>query len=363
MNTSLRRVAQRFPLIARPRPVCLPLRSRVAELVDLAYTAADGTKTNRLTVAAETLNKAALIASDCGIPEMARSLCWRHFTAHLSAWPLDASRARVALEPLVNLARLTVREREGVRGYLLLKALFHAVSSGSTADLDGHRVSFGELTRTDDDLRTVRTWLWGVFLAEGVRALISAGRWDQAVAHAQRHRGVGRRLLDGRQAVIVAHCLAGDLDTALRLLTDSVPEQPWEHAVADCLEMLYGHAAGRSPENKLAAYGELGRSPALLVFRTRLGLTVLDVAPSSGDQVFASLLGDILTTADGYTAREVLVHERGSTLLSLAERRRLTSIVRNAGLGSGAIPTPLMSAFLSAIQMSEAAMKAALTAS
>ena len=40
MNALLQQAAQRFPLIARPRPACLPLRTRVAELHDLGDAAA-----------------------------------------------------------------------------------------------------------------------------------------------------------------------------------------------------------------------------------------------------------------------------------------------------------------------------------
>src|SRR5437868_4113262 len=279
MNTMLQQAAQRFPLIARPRPTCLPLQARLAELRDLSRTASHSGNPDPLALAAQVLNKAALIASDCGLPEVARSLCWQHFTAYQPAWPLDASRARLALEPLVNLARLAIRDHDGARGHLLLTTLFHAVSSGGAADIDGHHIPFQDLTRTDGDLQTVRTWLWGVFLAEGIRALISAGQWEQAVAHAQQYRGVGQRLLDGRQATIVAYCLAGQTDTALKFVAGSRPIEPWEHPVAGCLEALCnstaGHSTGGTVTKVQRQFLELDRAPELLVFRTRLGLTIL----------------------------------------------------------------------------------------
>lgn len=364
---ALQQAAKRFPLIARPRPVCLPLSVRVSELRELSDTAAHCTTGRHLTLAAETLNKAALIASDCGASAMARSMCWRHFAAHRPGWPLEASRARLALEQLVNLARLAIRDNEGVRGRLLLHDLLHAVSNGGVAEIDGHHVMFEGLTRTDDDLRSIRTWLWGVFLAEGIRALISADHWNQAVAHAQQYRGVGRRLLDGRQATIVARCLAGDPDAALKLVTDSAPEEPWEHAVAACLDALCRQAAGRSTGNAVTEaqrrYCTLDRTPGLLVFRARLALTILDVGADReervADRVFAALIADIRTTVDGYTAREVLTHNRGSTLLSDVERDDLTAAVRNAGLGLGTIPEPLLSDLLTAVQTSETTIETA----
>ncbi|NJP91428.1 hypothetical protein HCN51_18525 [Nonomuraea sp. FMUSA5-5] len=366
---ALPQAAQRFPLIPRPRPACLPLGARITELRDLATTAAASTRADRLTIAAETLNKAALIASDCGAAAVARSLCWRHFTAYLPAWPLDAPQARHALEPLVNLARLAIRERDGARAYLLLHSLFLAVSDGSTADIDGHRVPFDGLIRSGSDLHTVRKWLWGVFLAEGIRALISAGQWDQAVAHAQQYHGVGQRLLDGRQATIVAHCLAGRTEDALNLVAGSAPEQPWECLVGGCLDALCNHAVGRAPDDTIAQvqrqFLELDRVPGLLIFRTRLGLTILDLTAETGcpvaNRVFTSLIGDIRTTSDGYAAREVLAHKQASTLLSPAEQHELTSAVQDAGLGLGTIPDPWMPSLFSAVKTGEAVIEAGLT--
>lgn len=368
MNALLEQAAQRFPLIARPRPACLPLRARVAELRDLGDTAAQGTDANHLTLASEALNKAALIASDCGDSAMARSLCRRHFTAYQPAWPLDAHQARHALEPLVNLARLAIREHDGPRGYLLLDALFRAVTSGGTADIDGHRLTFDRLTRTGEDLRTVCEWLWGVFLAEGIRALISASQWDQAVAHAQQYRGVGQRLLDGRQATIIAHCLAGRIDTALKLVADSEPDQPWERAVANCLSALCSRAAGHPIVDTLAEvqrqYLKLDPTPGLVVFRTRLGLTILDLAADTdwalADRPFTFLISDIVSTADGYAAREILAHKRASAMLSCTEQHEFTSAVKSAGLGLGAIPTLLMTEILAVTKLSETVIERSL---
>ncbi|HLV45103.1 MAG TPA: hypothetical protein VKY39_09105, partial [Aggregatilineales bacterium] len=301
-------------------------------------------------------------------PTMARSLCWRHFTAYLAARPLGAREARHALEPLVNLARLAIRDNDGTRGYHLLDTLFQAVSHGNEADIDGHRVSFDAFTRTPDDLRAVLQWLWGVFLAEGTRALISEGRWHRAVAHAEQYRGVGQRLLDGRQAAIVAHCLAGHTDTAASLVAGSTLSQPWEHAVAGCLRMLCSRAAGRVSGDTDAVvhnqYFDVNRAPDLLVFRLRLGLTILDLAtsPNLTEAVYGSLISEMLTTADGYAAREILAHDRGRDMLREAEKLTLASAVLDAGLGLGNIPASLMGELLTAAKLSEAVVQDSLTA-
>jgi hypothetical protein len=62
-----------------------------------------------LSIAAAAQNKAALIASDCGLTNLARSRhaneatwCWCQFDAYLRALPWGARVAQHALEPLVN---------------------------------------------------------------------------------------------------------------------------------------------------------------------------------------------------------------------------------------------------------------------
>lgn len=110
--------------------------------------------------------------------------------------------------------------------------------SGGDAEIDGRQVSFREFTRTQDDQRTLCRWLWSVVLADGLRALTAAGRWQDALAHARDHHGIGQRLLDGRQVAILAHAVGGDTATAISLLHQSVTVEPWEHAVASCLVVL-----------------------------------------------------------------------------------------------------------------------------
>jgi hypothetical protein len=79
--------------------------------------------------------------------------------------------------------------------------------------------------------------VWTVALAEGIRALARAGRWDDALAHAHRHRGIGATLLDGRQIAVIAHSLRGDHTDAGTLLTDPStpnPGKPPSHASSAC---------------------------------------------------------------------------------------------------------------------------------
>ncbi|MFD0853594.1 hypothetical protein ACFQ07_15260, partial [Actinomadura adrarensis] len=166
-------IARRFPLVPRPRPACPSLAERISQLGDLARTAHHN---GNRTLAAAVQNKAALIASDCGLHDLARTLCWRHFQCYLNNRPLDAESARHALEPLVNLARLLIRTGNGSSAHELLNTLYDAVTSRSDTTIDGRTVSLGNLTSSGSDYNALRQWLWAVLLADATRALASAGR-------------------------------------------------------------------------------------------------------------------------------------------------------------------------------------------
>src|SRR5689334_16485922 len=98
-----------FPLLGRPRPACPALDTRVREIADIAR-AADQHGTKALHDAAHVLNKAALLASDIGRPDAARRLCLQHLDLYRTAnRPLTFVQARYMLEPVVNLARLHIR--------------------------------------------------------------------------------------------------------------------------------------------------------------------------------------------------------------------------------------------------------------
>jgi hypothetical protein len=99
-------ITQRFPLVARFRPACLPLPERVRALVDLADNAVKETDQG---LASAIYNQAALIASDLDLPDLAREMCHQHAAAYLHACPLPGMSAIRGLDPVVNLARLQIR--------------------------------------------------------------------------------------------------------------------------------------------------------------------------------------------------------------------------------------------------------------
>ncbi|MGC5042482.1 hypothetical protein ACLQ16_04095 [Streptomyces albidoflavus] len=354
-----RRIAQRFPLVARPRPACLPLTERVEEISALAETAVqDG----GLSLAATALNKSALIVSDCGLPGLARDLCWRHAEIYLRAQPLGAQEARYALEPLVNLARLDVRDGDGEGAYRLLDALNRTLRHRTDTVIGDRSLSFRFLTATEEDHRTACQWLWTVLLGDGTRALVAANQWDRARAHVEQHKGVGRRLLDGRQVEIIARCLGKDGESARRLLDESTLSEAWEHPVAACLAGMCHMGDGGPPDDaieKMAAeYLNLSATADLAVFRTRVGLTVLDLSsPPTRAGVARRLVDDALHSGDGYVARDVLAHSVCYDEMTGGEQRRLGEAVASAGLGRGSLEAELKRSLLEAVEVSARAVE------
>ncbi|SCG38738.1 hypothetical protein [Micromonospora coxensis] len=335
-------VLRRFPLVARPRPAAKALTIRVDGLCALADRA---DREGDLAAASAVYNQAALIASDCGQPELARQWCHEHADAYLRALPLGAQAARHALEPLVNLARLHIRDGKGDAALGLLNDLFQAVSSRTDTLIDGCPVPASRLTRTDDDHREVRQWLWGVLLADGARALTSAGRWTEAYEHLQRHNGIGHRMLDGRQVAVIAHIACGEIERARVTIAKTVRGEPWEEAVTACLAYVCARA-GDEPEDAyldalLRSYRRLTPTPNLAVFHTRLGLTVLDVAGGVDHPGVRSLAADLIDQAlavrDAYVARELLDHPGISAVIGAGRNAGLLDI---AQAGMMHVPLP-----------------------
>lgn len=94
----------------------------MADLRDRAHVAE---RDSDLAAASAVHNLAALLASDCGLPDLARQWCHRQANVYLRTHPLGAQAARHALEPLVNLARLHIRDGQGELAFHLIEALLH----------------------------------------------------------------------------------------------------------------------------------------------------------------------------------------------------------------------------------------------
>ncbi len=160
-----------------------------------------------------------------------------------------------------------------------------------------------------------------MLLGDGTRALVAANQWERAREHAVQHKGIGRRLFDGRQVEIVSLCLGGDPASARRTLEESTWEEAWEQSVAACLALLC-HATAGDPSAEAAPkvteeYLNLEAASEPLLFRIRFGLTALDLNPGAGRaEVIRRLVRDAVTSGDGYVAREVLAHTICSEAMS-----------------------------------------------
>ena len=231
MNADADISASWFPLVPRPRPPGLPLQARVAELTALAACPEQGTRQQQVIRAAEVLNKAALIASDCGISALTRELCHRQYELLARSAPLPAWAARLALQPVLNIPRQHIRDGQGEHAHAMLLTLHQAALTRAEAVIDSTRIDFGTLTATANGRKETRALTWTALLADGTRALAQAGRWKEAAAHSALYRGTGARLLDGRQAAILALLADGQASQAAQMTEQATVTEPWEHAV------------------------------------------------------------------------------------------------------------------------------------
>jgi len=354
-----------FPLVVRPRPPGLPLETRIAELTRLAATPAEGTRHDQVSRAAEVLNKAALITSDCGMPGLARALCHRQHELFDRARPLPAWAAQLALQPILNIPRQLIREGQGHDAYAMLQTLYQAARERTTAVINGRPVDLSTITCAPDDNKTVRTLIWTALLADGTRALALAGRWQEAAGHAATHRGIGNRLLDGRQAAILALLHDGQPGEAAVMVEQSTITEPWEHAAQCLLRVLCLHTAGTDTGHHVATMLVTARTlmqerdRSTTVPRTRIGMTALDLAGTQDDPQSRPLSAELVATAagDGYAARDALFHHRICQSLTTGQRQHLQDIVRACGLAAGTIPQRLHGQLMTAVSCAETTLK------
>ena len=366
MNAGTPSAAHRFPLLGRPRPPCPSLPDRVHEIANLA----GATSGDQPIKGEDALNRAALIASDCGVASLARDLCWRHINVYrVAGHPLTVLQARHMLEPVLNLARLQIRAGDGEHALRLLTSMYRAVTCSTDLVVDGCTLPLADPTGTRQERHKLREWVWLHLLGDGIRTLTLAGRWDDAVAYAQAHRGVGLHLMEGRQATIVAHCLNGASAAARAALAESTPTQPWEVQVASCLRVMCADAEGPSARRTVAAMvGDfVGQEPGpgYVVYRTQLGLTVATLASAidsdASARIFAQVTDEAIRVGDGYAARDVLRY-RGAQAAGLTteQERALYDLVDSSGLGAGTLAEPLLSSLLSSAQAAAEALAASL---
>jgi hypothetical protein len=367
MNPAALAATRYFPLIGRPRPACPPLPQRVEEIAAIARAArqdgADG-----LAEGAHALNKAALLASDCGLPSLARDLCWQHINIYRAAQhPLTVLQARYMLEPVLNLARLRIRASDSEQALQLLTLMYDAITSHTDLIIDGHTLPLTNLHGTQQKRHKLREWVWLHLVGDGIRTLALAGRWSDAVAHAEAHRGIGLHLLEGRQAKILHHLLDGAPAAARAALAESTPEHPWEHQVATCLTVMC--AEETPPRQRITNMIEEFRghdpAPGYAVFRAQLGMTMTTLAtttdPDAANALLSQVIDEVRTAGDGHAARQVLAYLTGTPGGPRdAQRDALANLLHASGLGADTPPEHLPDALLRSARIAEAAVAAAI---
>jgi hypothetical protein len=357
MGTAL---AARIPLVCSHRPPGAPLSERVDYLTAQARQPEGASHRDQVARAAGVMNFAALIASDTGIPELAAELCWRQHEIFAAADTHPPDIAIIALMPLVNIARQQVRQGDGSTAFSTLNCLYRAAQQRCTATISGHRVNLAPLTCGPAHRETCRG-LWAVLLTDGARALAREGRWTDAAQTMAAHRGIGTRLLDGRQIKIMALVEQGRHREAAAVIDATVTAEPWETAVVAILRAyIQQQATPATPAEPSDAIEKtielLGQGePTTAAFRSRAGLTALDLAAGQPETSTAQLHDAIakLAATDAYAARNALRHPIMRARMTCHQEQQLTSVITAAGFGVGQLPPGHMDAITTAVGQAE----------
>ena len=344
-----------LPLAGWPRPACPPLPARVAEITAIVCEAGEP-GADPLSAAAHALNKAALLASDCGLDDLARDLCWRHIDSYRQASrPLTVDLARRMLGPALNLARLKLRAGEPDSALQLLEAIHQTVAAGSDLIIDGQLLPVAGLAGSPEEHARLRNIVRQHHITDGIRAHATAGRWDKAASLAEALGGVSARLTEGRQAVIIARCLEGDLTAARGILAQTDAAEPWESHVGACLTVMCSTPAGAGTA-ACAMTGQFlagGPAPGCILFWARLGLTIAALASRTRPQGTEAVIGAIaeaaIQAADGYAAGDIIQSPAVAGMLDEQRWNRLAELAAASGVGGGALPAELLGPFSDAV--------------
>lgn len=347
----------RFPLVCRPYLNYPSFTARIEELHLCADKSTQaGPLNDRINAACATWNLSALIASDCGLPDLAADLCLRQLRLFQAAWPVVGDTAIAALQPMVNLIRLTARSGNPDTAYQDLTDLHQAVHHGGTVTLHGHRFDLTQFT-TPATVRRIQPWLRFLMTDDGTRLLAATGQWTKAAQHATAYDAEPARLFDSRQARIVAAWHANDPDTADALLDEAQITEPWEAAVQQLLRYgtasIAGHARHGLFPTVLNATKTVVQTtaPHTRMFRVRLVRTVRTLAPTNPhgltEPLCQAVADETEAAGDAFAAREIL--RSPSLMVKDRQRRNLETLVHNAGLGRGTLPEPALTTMNNAL--------------
>ncbi|SDD86942.1 hypothetical protein [Glycomyces harbinensis] len=327
-----------FPLVPRARPLCAPLDKRIAAVSTMAERARNATE------AAAALNLTALITSDIGAHDLARDLCWNQFLVFAKHAPLNAERAVLAMEPIINLARLATREGDGDRAHHILDQALTAATDHISTWIDQREVDVAAMAVDRHGRNAMQEKLWIAFLSDGARALTRAGRWTEARQAAERCSGIGNRLLDGRQTAIIATIAADETDATQALIASTEVIEPWEEALITYFEMCSSAALRDSPDAKSRLLIDqivgLALPQEQQLFQVRLGLSVLELAClGRAASELAATFGPIaMRDGDAYAARDLLSSPTFRRSIDPAGAAHLAEVLHRSGLEQGAEP-------------------------
>jgi len=204
---------------------------------------------------------------------------------------------------------------------------------------------------------------------DGTRALTAAGRWTEALVHVRARRGIGQRMLDGRQVAVVAALIANRPAHAAALLADATPGEPWEQVVTAYLTALCHRSTGQPADHHahelVDSYVHLEPEPGTAAFDARLGLTILDVAWSDKEAAARRVVNELHRRAtrlnDGYAAQESLAHPLFTALATGGQQRICRDIVDACALGTGMLSDGLRDQLTAALRASHRTMRDALS--
>ncbi|WP_329137716.1 hypothetical protein OG552_28455 [Streptomyces sp. NBC_01476] len=355
-------IAGRIPLVRRPKAPALPLDERITHLTGLTIAPAGADHHDQVARAGGVLNYAALIASDVGMPDLAAELCWRQHKIFADAGHLTGNIAVMALMPLINISRLLTRQGDGDAAYDVLTRLYRAAQKRDTAEIHGNTVDLSLLTDTEAGHRKICEELWITVLVDGARALARIGRWTEAADAMTAHRGIGNRLLDGRQIKIMSLMERGLDQEARATINSTAPTEPWENTVAALLRVCCRPPDSTTPQQELDLVLQQAHAlvslpdPTTAAFQTRVGLTALELLQDRTSP-HAGLLKNAVAEAaglDAHAARDVLNHP--ATHLTSEQKQKLETVITASGLGAGKLSTAHTQTLTAAVDQADAAL-------
>ena len=291
---------------------------------------------------------AALLASDCGMNDLARDLCHRQIQPYTRLRrPLTADEGRLMLGPALNLARLDLRAGSPDNALRRLEEADQAVAADRDLAVDGSMLPVSAISGTGEEHANLRNIVRALHVGDGVRAHAMAGRRHLAAGLAETLGGVYPRLLEGRQAVVIARCLAGELDDARRVLEKATLAESWEDQVAACLAVLASPAGEDTGTiDTMTRRFLTDPLPAdKVLFRADLASSVValsrQIRPDNAAQVAVAAANEAIQARDAYAARDILASPAAASLLGPRSRKELALIADESGLGRGTIPPAL----------------------